>query len=184
MDFQYLMVGETGRGVAPGSILVAETAPATVQLPAIGELKQGFDVIFSLHVQVRHLIDAAAPITVVPHTKMPTANNAGELNILQQHIVAVSSVASPEFLSSLTKAGVLAIHLAIEKTGPQGFDKINHNGVKLVLRAFQGADAAGVLKVGQVRRLFLTARNKTEWGGRESLGDCAPYVAAIGADKA
>ena len=165
--------------------MVGEAADiATAQLPAIGKLEHAFDVIPSLHIQIGELKDSATPIAVMPHTKMPTADDAGELNILQQHIVAVSSVASPEFLSSLAKAGVLAIHLAIEKTGPQGLDKINHHGVKLVLRAFQGADAAGVLKVGQVRRLFLTARNKTEWGGRESLGDCAPYVAAIGADKA
>src|SRR6516164_1659987 len=158
--------------------MVGEAADiATAQLPAIGKLEHAFDVIPSLHIQIGELKDSATPIAVMPHTKMPTADDAGELNILQQHIVAVSSVASPEFLSSLAKAGVLAIHLAIEKTGPQGLDKINM--VKLVLRAFQGADAAGVLKVGRVRWLFLTAGNKTEWGGRESFGDCVPYVAAI-----
>jgi hypothetical protein len=111
------MVGETSGGIATGSLLVSETSSATVQLPAIGEFEQTPDVIIPLHIQIRELIDAATPIAAVPHTKMPTANDARELDVLEQHIVAVSSIASAELLSTLAKAGFLAIHLAIEKTG-------------------------------------------------------------------
>ena len=194
MDFQYLMVGETSgvafhRGLRVDlpqllNIGLTETSSATVQLPAIGEFEETPDVVLPLHILVRHLKDAAAPITVMPHTKMPTANDTRELDVLQQHVVAISSVASSEFLPPLEKAGFLAIHLAIEKTGPQGLDKINHNRIELVTRSLQGADATRMLEVGRVRWLLLTARDKTERGGREGLGDRVLHIAAIIADEA
>src|SRR5262249_18515305 len=160
------------------------TSSAAVQLPAIGEFEERPDMLIPLHVQVRQLIDAATPITVIPHTKMPTAYDARELDVLQQHVVAISSVASAEFLPPLEKAGFLAIHLAIEEAGSQGLDKINHDGIELELRTFQGADAASMLEVSRIRWLLLTAGDKTERGGREGSGDRVLHIAAIVAHEA
>src|SRR6516164_7340908 len=135
--------------------MVGEAADiATAQLPAIGKLEHAFDVIPSLHIQIGELKDSATPIAVMPHTKMPTADDAGELNVLNQHVVAVSSVASAKFLSALKKTGVLAIHLAIEKTGAQFLDQGDHDGIELVAHRLQGADAARMLKVGRIGWLF------------------------------
>src|SRR6516164_10508555 len=120
---------------------------ATAQLPAVGELEHAADVILALHIQIGHLIDTTAEVAAMLHMEMPAANDAGKLDILRQHIVTVSSIADSEFLSSLAKAGLLAIHLAIEKGGPQSLDQIDHDGIKLVAHAFQSADAAGMIEV-------------------------------------
>jgi hypothetical protein len=140
MDLQHFVIGEAGGMTFHSGLRVdrpqvlniglSETGSATIELPAVGELEHAPDMILPLHIQIGELIDTAAPIAAVSHTEMPTANDARELDVLQQHVVAVSSIVGAHPLA------LLVIHLAIEETGAQSLDKINHDRIKLVLRAF------------------------------------------------
>src|SRR6516165_1486049 len=92
INLQYLVIGEAGgmafhprlgvdRPQGP-DIDPSETSIATAQLPAVGEFEETPNVVLPLHIQIRHLIDAAAEIAAVTHIKRPTANDAREADVL------------------------------------------------------------------------------------------------------
>src|SRR6516165_525851 len=92
INSQYLVIGEAG-GMAfhprlgvdrpqGHNIDLSETSIATAQLPAVGEFEETPNVVLPLHIQIRHLIDAAAEIAAVKHIKRPTANDAREADVL------------------------------------------------------------------------------------------------------